>query len=55
MIYIQILDAVYFLALQVAKQLASRADDVGLQSACDEATPCHKAHITLHSSKNQPF
>jgi hypothetical protein len=28
---------------------------VGLQSACDEATLCHKAHITLHSSKNQPF
>jgi hypothetical protein len=28
---------------------------VGLQSACDEATLCHKAHIALHSSKNQPF
>ena len=55
MIYIQILDAVYFQALQVAKWLALRANDVGLQSTCDEATLCHKAHITLHSSKNQPF
>jgi hypothetical protein len=32
-----------------------RADDVGLQSACEEATVCRKVHITLHSSQNQPF
>jgi hypothetical protein len=41
--------------LQLAKWLALRANDVGLESACGEATICHKAHIALHSSKNQPF
>jgi hypothetical protein len=55
MIYIQILDAVYFRVLQLAKWLALRAYDVGLQSTCEEGTMCHKAHIALHSSKINPF
>jgi hypothetical protein len=50
-----ILDAVYSRVLQLAKWLALRADDVGLQSACEEATVCHKAHIASNSSKNQLF
>jgi hypothetical protein len=41
--------------MQLAKWLALRADDVGLQSACDEVILCHKAHVASHSSKHQPF
>jgi hypothetical protein len=52
---IHILDAVYFWVLQLAKQLALRGNDVGLQSTCKEATICHQAHIALHSSRNLPF
>ena len=41
--------------LLLAKWSALRADDVGLQSTCEEATVCHKSHIASHSTKNQSF
>jgi hypothetical protein len=35
--------------------VAIESDDVGLESDSEEATICHQAHITSHSSRNPPF
>jgi hypothetical protein len=49
------LDFCIFLSLAGCQMVDIESNDVGHESAHEEAIICHKAHITSHSSRSPPF